>query len=167
MPINPYIADYKEKFGLTSVPMMPASGVLIENDQGEVLLQKRTDNGHWCLPGGSCDAGDQFLETAVRETYEETGLVVQAEDLSLFALLSDPDLEKVQYPDGSFTHYYSAWFCTNRFTGEMIESNEETAALKFYAMDHLPDAKDIMPSTQFLLYTAYPEYKKNKTVTVR
>lgn len=167
MGINPYIQDIKDGMGTDFVPMMPAAGVIIENEKGQILLQKRTDNGHWCFPGGSCDAGHTFLQTAVKEIQEETGLDLQAEDLTLFALLSDAELEKIQYPDGSFTHYYSAWFFTTKYSGEMIDSNDETAELKFCSLDDLPEEHLIMPSSRFLLYTALPAYKKNKKITVR
>lgn len=166
MGINPYIQEIKDVMGLNFTPMVPGAGVVIENAAGEILLQERTDNGKWGLPGGSCDAGHTFTQTAIKEIQEETGLNLLPENLAFFALISDSTLEKITYPDGSQTHYYSAWFHTTNYSGDMIDSNDETKSLKFYALNDLPEAEKLTPVTQFLLYTALPDYKKNNKVTV-
>ncbi|WP_321166921.1 NUDIX domain-containing protein [Oceanobacillus kimchii] len=41
-----------------------------------MLLQKRHD-GSWGLPGGLMDLEESFEEVAMREVFEETGLVVE------------------------------------------------------------------------------------------
>ncbi|OKP87763.1 hypothetical protein A3844_10175 [Paenibacillus helianthi] len=46
------------------------------------LLQRRTDNGLWGLPGGSLELGETLPEVAKRELLEETGLI--ANSLTLF-----------------------------------------------------------------------------------
>ncbi len=61
-----------------------AYGLVI--DEGRILLTQLADfcyrPGHWTLPGGGMEHGEQPEETLVRELREETGLV--AHDLSLF-----------------------------------------------------------------------------------
>jgi|GEM_PF-1521765 len=166
MGINPYIQDLKNGMGLNFTPMMPSAGIIIENAVGEILLQERTDNGKWGPVGGSVDFGDTWLQTVVKETQEETGLIVKPEDLTPFAALSATKLEQTTYPDGSKTHHYSMWFHTTKYTGDMITSNDETKSLKFYALNNLPEAQKLIPVAQFLLYTAYPDYKKNNKFTV-
>ncbi|MFB6219234.1 MAG: NUDIX domain-containing protein [Halobacteriaceae archaeon] len=42
---------------------------------------ERTDTGEWCLPGGHTDIGESPDATAVREAHEETGLVVEPDEL--------------------------------------------------------------------------------------
>ena len=51
---------------------------LLEND-GRVLLQDRVkDNWHgYALPGGHVEPGESFVEAAVREMREETGLTIK------------------------------------------------------------------------------------------
>ena len=47
-----YIKEMRKEEG--HAPLMVIScGVIIENGKGEILLQKRRDNGCWALPGGS------------------------------------------------------------------------------------------------------------------
>lgn len=55
---------------------------IIRNDAGEALWVKRTDQDMWNLPGGGSAPRESPWETAVRETYEETGLEVRLTDLT-------------------------------------------------------------------------------------
>jgi ADP-ribose pyrophosphatase YjhB (NUDIX family) len=45
--------------------------------QAKVLLVKREDYEVWDLPGGGIDAGESAAQAVVRETLEETGLLVE------------------------------------------------------------------------------------------
>jgi 8-oxo-dGTP diphosphatase len=54
-------------------------GIFVFNEDGDVLLCERLADKHgkgeWGLPGGKPDPGEDPGYTAVRELYEETGLV--------------------------------------------------------------------------------------------
>ena len=52
-----YIMDLRKKIG-HEVIMTVGCGVLIENDKGQLLLQKRSDTGQWCVPGGAMEIGE-------------------------------------------------------------------------------------------------------------
>ena len=43
-----------------------------------VLLEKRSDNQTWAIPGGSIEDLEKYLEAAKRETLEETGIEVDS-----------------------------------------------------------------------------------------
>jgi ADP-ribose pyrophosphatase YjhB (NUDIX family) len=49
---------------------------LVQDDGGRVLLVRRSDDGRWAMPGGWVEPGETPADAAVRETLEETGLVV-------------------------------------------------------------------------------------------
>ena len=53
----------------------------IFNERGEILLMERVDGSGWCLPCGWVEAQERPWETAVREVWEETGLVVEVKQL--------------------------------------------------------------------------------------
>lgn len=60
--------------------------IWIQNSRGELLMQKRSDTvdncpGEWATTGGSVQAGENPLTTAVRELSEELGINVSAEEL--------------------------------------------------------------------------------------
>ena len=58
---------------------MGACAAVIDN--GKILLTKREDFEVWCLPGGHVENGESMAQAAVRETLEETGLVVELSHL--------------------------------------------------------------------------------------
>jgi protein-L-isoaspartate(D-aspartate) O-methyltransferase len=64
------------------------AGVVVTDAKGRILLGWSA-RGVWELPGGKNDAGEDFLDTAVRELEEETGLKADRTDARLQALLMD------------------------------------------------------------------------------
>ena len=63
--------------------------VLVRNVQGEILVSQRSFNAPafpatWQFPGGSVDEGESFVDGAVRELAEETGLITKP--VSVFRL---------------------------------------------------------------------------------
>jgi|10_taG_2_1085330.scaffolds.fasta_scaffold04387_9 8-oxo-dGTP pyrophosphatase MutT (NUDIX family) len=63
--------------------------VVVIDDMGRVLLLHRLDSpevkfsNQWGFPGGGSEPNEEPLQTAIRETYEETGLRVDASSLVL------------------------------------------------------------------------------------
>jgi ADP-ribose pyrophosphatase YjhB (NUDIX family) len=57
--------------------VVPSANVIVVNDDGAILLIRRTDNGNLALPGGGMDLGESITDTAVREVKEETGLDIE------------------------------------------------------------------------------------------
>lgn len=51
------------------------AGIVID-DQDRVLVIRRRDNGHWEMPGGVLELGEQFEEGVRREVAEETGMAI-------------------------------------------------------------------------------------------
>ncbi len=67
-------------------PEHRASAVVVVVKKGKVLLLKRGKSdpwmpGKWCFPGGGIDRGEGPFEGALREVYEEAGLVLQVHDI--------------------------------------------------------------------------------------
>lgn len=68
--------------GLTNEPKTQYSDFLLFNENGEILLLKRSswedDNaGAWVIPGGHVDPGEDFKTAAIRELQEESGYNVE------------------------------------------------------------------------------------------
>ena len=61
---------------------------IVRDDQGRVLLIKRSDNGRWALPAGAMELGESITDCGARELYEETGL--RAAGLTPYALYTGP-----------------------------------------------------------------------------
>jgi 8-oxo-dGTP pyrophosphatase MutT (NUDIX family) len=56
-------------------------GVIVVNDDAELLLCHVTGQDHWDLPKGGLNQGETPLQAALRETREETGLTLDAAGL--------------------------------------------------------------------------------------
>jgi ADP-ribose pyrophosphatase YjhB (NUDIX family) len=112
----------------------------LPNAEGKILLQRRSDNGRWGLPGGSVEIGEAVAEAVVREVEEETGLAVQV--VRLVGVYSDPAFQVVRYPDGNVVHYVSLFFeC--RIVGGTLRTCEESLELEFFDPADLPE--DVLP----------------------
>lgn len=129
-----YIADMRKSVGHDLV-MTVGCGVLIENDKGQVLLQKRSDTGEWCVPGGAMEPGETFVEAATRELNEEVGIRVS--DLKLFGLYSGADRE-IHYPNGDVVYSLSVIFITKSYSGEISDSDSEVLEHRFFNRNEIP-----------------------------
>ena len=133
--------------------LVPGVRVVVENPEGEFLLELRSDFRLWGLPGGVPDEGESAEGCAVRETLEETGLLIEAP--RPFGVASDPAHEVWTYPNGDRCHYFSVLFCTSRFTGEAVCASAESLAVGWFGRDALPDLLPVMRRT----LDAYVRYK--------
>lgn len=116
--------------------LLPSACAVVFNQRGELLLQRREDNGFWGLPGGRTDIGESVAETCVRETREETGLHVKID--RLVGVYSDPTQYHVgSYKDGNVVQYVNLCFACSIVGGELQLSHESTE-LGFFALEHLP-----------------------------
>lgn len=76
-------------------PKRLSSGILVINEQAELLLCHVTGHGHWDLPKGGLHDDETPQQAALRETREETGLVIDDAglvDLGRFTYRAKKDL---------------------------------------------------------------------------
>src|SRR6059036_264701 len=113
----------------------PGVSAIILTGEG-LLLQRRSDNRLWGLPGGGVEPGESVTEAVVREVREETGLEVVP--LRLIGVYSSPEHGQiVTYPDGNVIHYVSSSFeC--RITGGALACGPESLACEWFPPDRLP-----------------------------
>lgn len=128
-----YISYIRGFTGHSEIFLMCA-GAVIADDKGRVLLQKRGDTGKWGLPGGCMELGESAEETAVRETFEETGLVVEVGEL-----IGIYTKYKFEYPNGDKAQTVLAAFTAKIKGGALKCDGGETLDLRFFAEDELPE----------------------------
>lgn len=130
-----YIAEMRKDVG--HAPLMVIScGIIIENSKGEILLQKRRDNGLWALIGGSMEIGEKFIETVKREAFEEAGIEIK--ELTLFGIYSGED-RIITYPNGDICCGTGIIFKTTAYSGEIQNNTEEALEHRFFDKTTLPD----------------------------
>ena len=59
--------------------------ILIEYD-GRLLLEHRTDSDTWAVIGGGLKEEERLVEGAVREVFEETGIRLWEEEVTLYGI---------------------------------------------------------------------------------
>jgi 8-oxo-dGTP pyrophosphatase MutT (NUDIX family) len=109
-----------------------ATAVVLDAD-GRVLLGRRSDNGRWAPPGGIIDPAEQPADAAVRETYEETGVVAVPERLAAVAV-SAP----VTYRNGDQVQYLDLVFRCRAAGGEARVNDSESLEVGWFPLDELP-----------------------------
>ncbi|MCJ7435437.1 MAG: NUDIX domain-containing protein [Anaerolineales bacterium] len=114
---------YGDRLGKQGKLRLGCSAVIFDKKREKVLLTRRADNGHWCLPGGGMESGESAAEACEREVLEETGLTVRVK--RLVGVYSNPD-QLVIYPDGNKSFFVVLSFEAEIMGGELTLSDETT-----------------------------------------
>ena len=114
-------------------------GVIIRDERGWILLEKRSDNGMWGVPGGRIEPGESVMQAALREIEEETGLAVKI--TGLLGVYSGPSGRIVTFPD-NVVQLVDIVLEARIVSGELSCSNE-SEKLQFFPLSALPG--DLVP----------------------
>jgi ADP-ribose pyrophosphatase YjhB (NUDIX family) len=125
--------------------MMPGVRVILEREDGAILLHLRSDYRAWGLPGGVPDEGEGLAAVAVRETLEETG--IRPLDPQPFGFADDPAHEVWTYPNGDVCHYFTLLFCARRHTGVARADGDESLQVAWFTPGALPPLMPVMNRT--------------------
>lgn len=128
-----YIKWIRSKVGHDTIFLNFVGGV-IRDQEGRILLQRRADKNKWGFPGGAMELGESAKETAIREIKEETGLDVEVSKLiGIYTAYYD------EYPNGDRAQTIAIFLEFNVTGGQIIESNEETLELRYFALTDFPE----------------------------
>ncbi len=111
-----------------------STGIIIENELGEILLQKRSDNGLYGIPGGSLELDEKIIDGLKEEVFEETGIRVN--NPRLIGIYSGNE-QAFCYPNGDITFYVSFVFY-ERIPTPKLSLNEESLVLEFFPKNAIP-----------------------------
>ena len=68
-----FVLGLREKIG-HDLLWLPGVSIVVVDEQGRLLLGRRSDNGQWAVVSGIPEPGEQPAAAAVRECEEETGV---------------------------------------------------------------------------------------------
>ena len=113
-------------------PLVGVGAIIVQD--GRVLLVRRGQApllGEWSLPGGVLECGETLRQAAVRETREETGLAVEADDLlGVYERVTRDEAARVRY------HYVLIDFLCRRTGGE-LKAASDAADVHWFTLSEL------------------------------
>jgi ADP-ribose pyrophosphatase YjhB (NUDIX family) len=102
--------------------LVPSANVVVLNEDDDILMIRRTDNGNWAVPGGAMDLGESLRDTAVREVEEETGIVCEV--TGLVGIYTDPRHVIYYTSNGECRQEFSVVFTARAVSGTPTPSDE-------------------------------------------
>jgi ADP-ribose pyrophosphatase YjhB (NUDIX family) len=129
MPISPYVRELRDRVGTTRL-LLPSVSAHIFDPAGRLLLVKQREGRVWSTPGGVIEPDELPADAIVRETWEETGLIVSPQ--RLLAVYGGPEFV-VQYPNGDEVQYVIAAFGCQVTGGALHDRSKETDAAGYWS----------------------------------
>jgi ADP-ribose pyrophosphatase YjhB (NUDIX family) len=112
-------------------PKVDVRAVVFRGLDQVLLVREKIDGGRWTLPGGWADVGYTPFEVAVKETLEETGLIVKA--VRLLALW-----DKREHPHPPQPWYvYKVFIRCEIASGSLLQETNETSGARWFRKEEL------------------------------
>ena len=134
---------------------------MVYDHAGNILVQDRKDPS-WpglCFPGGHVEPGESFVESVIREVWEETGLTIENPKLC----------GTKQFQTRKGERYVVFFYKTDRFSGQLKSSDEgdvfwipRTDLHKYTLCDDFPDMVRVFEEdglSEFYYYTENGDWK--------
>ncbi|WP_405543777.1 NUDIX domain-containing protein [Streptomyces goshikiensis] len=132
--------------------IVPAVTAFVVNDAGDVLMERRSDNGRWGMPGGVQEIGENIAGTVVREVREETGITVEV--IGLVGIFTDPG-HVIAFADGEVRQEFSLCFRARPVRGE-IKVSSESFEVRWVPRSEIASL-DVSPTTRRRLEEGFRE----------
>jgi 8-oxo-dGTP pyrophosphatase MutT (NUDIX family) len=110
-------------------------GIALFNENGQVLLELRSDFSEWGFLGGKLEFGESLIECAIREVQEESGLIID-KNLELIGVYSIPENTTVQYPERHVQKIDI--FMKGNIIGGQLKLSKESLDLQYFDLFNLP-----------------------------
>lgn len=130
------IKDLDDKSNIPENYYLPVVGVVILNNNNEVMLQKRSifkksNPGKWGICGGKVDFGETTIEAGIRETYEEIGIKFNKEDFT--------EISRTTAGKGHYTVYCIR---NNVDINKCKIQEEEVECLKYFSIKEIENIEN-------------------------
>lgn len=135
-----------------------ASAYTIDFENKKVLLMYNRKLDMWLQPGGHIEGKETPEETAIRETFEETGIKIK---------IIGPSFDNIKYQPIATERYINK-------VGDMIDiqflaipqnkelKNNENNKTIWFPIDDLDDEKNISDEIKIKVKNLYKNFKKEK-----
>ncbi|MDO5797837.1 MAG: NUDIX domain-containing protein [Eubacteriales bacterium] len=130
-----YIMDLRKKVGHQTL-LMPCACVIIGNQNGEILLQQREDDGKWSHHGGAIELDERVEDAAWRELKEE--LNIEPGALEFLGIYSGKNFHHI-YPNGDEVSCIDIVYVCQEFYGNISFEDGEVTKAKWFEPDKIPN----------------------------
>lgn len=132
--INGYIKTLRMLVG--HFPLVPpvATAVVLDGSMC-ILLERRSDDKKWSIPGGIVGPGESVKECVIGDIARETGLNAEMQNLHLFDELSG---KAHNYPNGDIIYSVKIIYVAKHCSGE-LRTNYENLELKYFDLRQIPE----------------------------
>ncbi|SDD20341.1 NUDIX hydrolase [Auraticoccus monumenti] len=132
MPIPDFITELRTMVGHHRL-WLPGVSAVVTDDDGRVLLERRSDNGRWTIPSGILEPGEQPAEGILREITEETGVTARVEEL-----VEVHSEEPVTYANGDVCQFLNLLYRCRHVSGEARVADDESLEVGWFRPEALP-----------------------------
>jgi 8-oxo-dGTP pyrophosphatase MutT (NUDIX family) len=126
--VTDYVRRIRALVGPDELLQLPSVSVAVRDAEGRVLLARHAAGDRWLLPGGAIEPGETPADAAVREAWEETGLLVRL--TRLVGVFGGPHYV-VHYRNGDRASYVSTVFEAAIDGGHAQPDGTELRELRF------------------------------------
>ncbi|HVE50160.1 MAG TPA: NUDIX domain-containing protein [Casimicrobiaceae bacterium] len=131
--MSDYIRAVRDKVG-TMLLEVPTASTIVLDEQKRVLLVRHIEGDVWTTPGGLIEPHETPADAAVRETFEETGLVVApTRVIGVFG----GEVCASTYGNGDRIAWVSTVFAANVIGGTLEHDGEETLEARYVSVDEI------------------------------
>lgn len=157
MGMSEYMKDLRGKVGHTLL-QMPSVTIINFDEAGRALLLKHRDTELWVAPGGAVEPGETPGDSALREMWEETGLVVEL--IGILGVYGGPEFV-VDYSNGDKTSYVMTVFESRIVGGNLYPRDDESTDFGYFTLDAIK-ALETQPWVSVVLPDAYERQGQGK-----
>jgi 8-oxo-dGTP pyrophosphatase MutT (NUDIX family) len=133
MPMSEHLQRIREKVG-HDLLVLPSAAVAIHDKEDRLLLGLHAEKNLWVLPGGLIEAGELPADGAVREVWEEMGLLVHL--TGILGVYGGESLV-IQYSNGDRASYVNVLFSGRIVNGELSPDGQEILEARYFSQAEL------------------------------
>lgn len=152
MPIPAFLAAIRQKIGHELV-LVPTVVVLVRAPDGCILIVHDLDADAWTLPGGIIEPGETPADAAVREVWEEAGILVKLNRIA--GIVGGPGCE-TSYRNGDKIAWVATVFDATAEDVRPTADGHEIKDAKFVSSAELVSTPTRADATHFLSMAQEP-----------
>jgi ADP-ribose pyrophosphatase YjhB (NUDIX family) len=132
-----YITYLRSMVGNKKI-ILNAACAVISDDSGKILLQRRSDNKKWGLPGGLMELDESIEQTAIREVKEETNLDIILTDF--IGVFNNPNM---RWREADEARVICFSFVGKVVGGTLCINDTESLGFDYFGPGELPEIHSV------------------------